>query len=189
MERISRRKAIGKIAAASLAVGAVESLSDTSSALAQRSSGASSWSHGNSTVVESPENVARTSHIGRGVAFEMVSGGSSFFHTPITTPVIMNAARAKLDRVFVLFDGEGLLWSVHVWDGPAKIAGFDNLRKESRVGKAYDLSYFAFNLPSPKEIGFGLNISFLFRAAARIDPPGPTTFLFRVFSVGADFRF
>jgi len=46
--------------------------------------------HGNALTVESPENLDRVGHFGWGADIAIRPGKSSWFHIPLSTPVIIN---------------------------------------------------------------------------------------------------
>jgi hypothetical protein len=92
MRRISRRKAIA-LTAVPLALGGIL----TSPTAQAQAPGAifASWSHGNVTVAENPENIVSSMHVGSGPVFFMSPGSSSWFHAPISTPVVTNSAHGQ----------------------------------------------------------------------------------------------
>lgn len=66
---------------------------------------------------------------GGGVTWRGKGGTSNWFHISVPTPVIDDDVRVRLERVFVLFsiDRWAQVQSVHVFDGPYRIATFDGL--------------------------------------------------------------
>jgi hypothetical protein len=147
-----------------------------------------SWAHGNALTVENPESLAEIRHMGWGTDMRVRPGQGSWFHIPVPTPVIVNDVRAKLARVFVMFDsepGQGRIRNVHVFDGPNRIAEFNDLSLSGHHSGGLDGSN-QFDLPTPHEVLWGIGVTFFFQAAVGIDsaiPPPPLL----VASGGGDF--
>lgn len=147
-----------------------------------------SWTHGNSIVVENPENLARVGHFGWGGDMLIQPGKGSWFHIPVPTPVIVNDVRTRLLRVFLLFridPGQGEIRNVHVYDGVGKFQAFDGLHLQGDHGGGLDGSN-TFNLPTPHTVVFGIGISFFFQAAVGFDSAIPPAHLI-VSTAGGDF--
>ena len=83
------------------------------------------WVHGSIVEAENPVTVERKK--GWGAQF----GGRSqinWFHIPLTIPTVLDGARPQLAKIFVLYrTNKAVVKSVHVFDGPRKIRGFDGL--------------------------------------------------------------
>src|SRR3954453_23146807 len=84
------------------------------------------WSHGHSVQ---PENPAPT--VGRvGWAGQIKHPASQgWYHLAIPTPVIVTDIRLRIDSAMIQFSAgnQGIVRSVHVYDGPTRIAHQDNL--------------------------------------------------------------
>jgi hypothetical protein len=147
------------------------------------------WVHGNALTVETPSNCAAINHQGWGTDLFIKSGTQTWFHIPISTPVLINNVRAQLVRVFILFEtnpGDGFISNVHVYDGSFKPQEFNNLHLEGPHRTGLDGAN-TFTLAQPHSVAFGIGISFHFVAAVGIDSAvGP--FLVRVATAGADFN-
>jgi len=125
-----------------------------------------------------------------GATFQGRVGTSNWFHVPISTPVIIAGTRAKLLRVWVMFQcGDGTVSDadlagcnvtrIDVWDGPNRI---------HRVGpvKLFGEHRFTFDtnnmhdLPAPQpDIFFGVELAVQVSFSANL----PVTFA----SAGCDF--
>jgi hypothetical protein len=147
------------------------------------------WVHGNALTVETPGNCAAILHKGWGTDLLINSGTETWFHIPISTPVLINDVRAQLVRVFILFEttpGDGFIGNVHVYDGAFNPQQFNdlNLAGEHRTGLD---GANTFTLAQPHTVAFGIGISFRFVAAVGFDSAvGP--FLVRIATAGADFN-
>jgi hypothetical protein len=147
-----------------------------------------SWTHGNSLTVETPPNLASIVHIGWGTILRFIPGKSSWCHIPIPTPVIMNDVRAKVQKMFLLFnckEGEGSIRNIHIYDGPFRIDVRDDIRLSGDHGGGID-SINTITLPTPHEVAWGMSISFLFQAAIGFDTSIPPPML-TITTAGADF--
>jgi hypothetical protein len=146
------------------------------------------WVHGNALTVETPDNCAAIHHQGWGTDLLIKPGTQTWFHIPISTPVLINNARAQLVRVFILFEsklGDGFISNVHVYDGASKPQEFNGLHLEGPHRSGIDGAN-TFTLARPHSVAFGIGITFRFVAAVGIDSVvGP--FLVRVATAGADF--
>ena len=134
------------------------------------------WVHGTSVEPEYPV----PSLVRKGWGTQIVGNGSVFlkpgptldyewfgppsvwnwFHFALTTPVIIDDARPRLTRCFVLFRAD-VAWvrAVHVWDANRKVAEFDT----SGINLTGDYMQIGtdntFTLSTPEVISFGLGIS------------------------------
>jgi hypothetical protein len=143
-----------------------------------------SWSPGIAFMpAEFPSDMAQVNGIGwsdivglrqsGGATFQGKVGTSNWFHVPIATPVIVAGVRAKLVRVFVMFQsgiqpepgGIGAAFragcnvtDVHVWDGPNRIHMFGpfNLFGEHRFKLSPSNVH---NLPVPTDIFWGVELA------------------------------
>jgi hypothetical protein len=142
-----------------------------------------SWTHGNSVVVEQPENLSSIQRSGWGTDLLFIPGGASWCHIPIPTPVIMNDQRANVQNLFLLFEcsTEGSIRQVHIWDGSILVQQFNDINLEGDH-TGVDASS-TFTLGSPHQVSFGMSISFRFQASP--DNTAPT--LLKITSAGADF--
>lgn len=88
-----------------------------------------------------------------------------WFHFGIPTPVISAGSRARLLRVFTMWDAtDGVLpLAMHVWDGPSRVATlpFASGRGRSGLAGTGDLvdGITRFNLPAPHTVIFGIGLS------------------------------
>lgn len=140
-----------------------------------------SWVHG--TAFAPPEEPAsglyRVDNIwgtdivglrrGWGIFFLGQPGTANWFHVSIPTPTIIEGARVRLQRVFVLFSA-GIstatsagqsganITDIHVWDGPNRIATFGtfNLFGQHRTRVEGGNT---FNVNARPEIFLGVGIS------------------------------
>jgi hypothetical protein len=103
-----------------------------------------------------------------------------WFHFPLPTPVIVADRRSRLLRVFCLWEARpgAAPCCVHVWDGPNRKAAFA-ITPNSTGSPNLVEGVTQFNLPTPPEVQFGVNISL----GAFFSADADLTF----FSAGADF--
>lgn len=145
-----------------------------------------SWVHGNALVLENPEYVARVGHYGWGADMQVKPGKGAWFHVALPTPVIVGDVRARLLRVFLLFDAEvGSIRQVTVWDGSSPIQEFTDLFATGEHRRGPDRAN-TFNLTNPHSVAFGVGISFYFVASIGFDSLIPPSRLI-VGSAGADY--
>jgi uncharacterized protein DUF6623 len=147
-----------------------------------------SWTHGNSLTVETPPNLASIVHIGWGTILRFIPGKSSWCHIPIPTPVIMNDIRAKVQKMFLLFNckiGDGEIRNIHIYDGPNRIFVKDGIHLSGDHSLGLD-GVNTVTLPSLHEVLWGMSISFFFQAAQGIDSTIPPPML-TITTAGADF--
>src|SRR6266700_955815 len=147
------------------------------------------WIQGNALTVESPAAVVQTLHIGWGTVVYGVLGKSSWFHIPVPSPVVINDARPRLTKVFLMFDvgaGMGYISNVHLYDGPYNFKQFNGLYL---VGdhRTYLDGANTLVLDAPQTIYLALGISFHFQFAACFDG-GCATPWFTISSAGGDFH-
>lgn len=149
------------------------------------------WSHGNSTILEVPENLINNGDcvrsllrnrgwgaiIGFGTSSSSCVGvpNSLWVHTPVPTPVLLNNVRSKVIKILVSHKGTATINAVRVYDGNTLIGSFttqwtgDHLNQHSSVA-----------LPNPLEVKYGLSVSL------RIT--NNTGSQMEIASVGADFQ-
>jgi hypothetical protein len=145
-----------------------------------------SWVHGNALTVESPGNLASVGHFGWGGDMMIIPGRSSWFHIPLSTPVIIGDIRSKVQTLFLLFKSEsGSIRNVHVYDGSFKVQEFNGLQFEGEHRVSLD-GQNTFKLSTPHTVIFGMGISFFFVANIGFDTPIPPARLI-VASAGGDF--
>jgi hypothetical protein len=144
-----------------------------------------SWAHGNALTVESPENLMRVGYLGWGAHMQVRESKSTWFHIPIPTPVIVGGKRTSINRVFLLFETEGTIDKVHVYDGPSKIEEFNNLSRQGNhlltLGNRN-----TFPLTFPHNVKWGIGISFFFTATGGFEGSSAGSRLI-LGSAGADF--
>lgn len=142
-----------------------------------------SWSPGIAFMpAEIPSDMVQVNGIGwsdvlglrqsGGATFKGMVGTSNWFHVPIATPVIISDTRAKLVRVFVMFqcgsqaavtnNNANLagcnIKRVDVWDGAGRIQRFGpfNLFGDHRTRFGTSNS---FQMPTPPDIFFGIELA------------------------------
>ena len=114
------------------------------------------WTHGNSIQPEDPAlTVGRVGWAGQ--IKHLNSGG--WYHISIPTSVIVTDIRLRVDAVLIFFSTgtQGVIQSVHVYDGRTKIAGNDNVAisgtNQLRRFPVRDLT------GTPPSVNFGIGIS------------------------------
>jgi Family of unknown function (DUF6623) len=105
-----------------------------------------------------------------GTTFKGKSGTSIWFHVPIATPVIIKGVRAKLLRVFVMFqcgdpaaqiatNAGANVTDIHVWDGGTRIKTFGGFQLFGEHRFKLDTSNTRdMGTPAP-EVSFGIEIA------------------------------
>jgi hypothetical protein len=169
-----------------------------------------SWTHGNSLVVEDPGEYVNIRHRGWGtelyyypVAWPSDSDqpGSrlSICHIPIPTPGVVNGETALLARVYYLFRTQGpiSLISIDVWDG-INVVYSRNLLEDQLHGKALTKGdflesvdfYNQTTIPGSYHVQTGINLSLSVEVDA-VDPnnPDPDAPMLSISAAGADFAF
>ncbi|MDP3700125.1 MAG: hypothetical protein Q8R72_04390 [Hylemonella sp.] len=161
-----------------------------------------SWIHGNAVQLEDPSGIL-VKKVGMGTEMQFntlvpgISPPGTWCHIAIPSPVIVNDARLKLQKVFLLFQTgqHAAIDNLHIFDGPRRIFMQDvvpgrnsSARRTGNHMQAIDAQN-TFTLPAPVEISFGVSISFTFRPVAlttslgRADPEGKLL----ITTAGADF--
>jgi hypothetical protein len=146
-----------------------------------------SWVHGNALTAESPEHLAQIGHHGWGADVHVKPGRGCWFHIPLPTPVIVDNARVRLQRVFVLFKsdpGAGEIRNLHVYDGAAKPQEFNDLHLSGEHRHGLDCTNW-FELTTPHPVEWGIGISFFFQATIGFAQTPPARLI--VASAGADY--
>lgn len=124
---------------------------------------------------------------GGGKSFRGRDNQSNWFHFCIPTPVILNDARAKLQKVFVLFNADSVVsvTDVHVWDGPRQIyasnmpSGVSGRHDGSAGFSDLQPNITSWDIPDQPEVLFGVVIS----VRVQFTDEGNITFT----AAGADF--
>ena len=117
---------------------------------------------------------------------QVAPGKVSWFHAALPTPVIIDGVRAKLTRVFLMFEAEqGSIRDVHVYDGSSKVQEFSGLNLSGEHRISLD-GVNTFNLTAPHTVRFGIGVSFLFIADIGFDSQIPPSRLI-LGSAGADY--
>src|SRR2546423_92927 len=128
-----------------------------------------SWTHGNALTVESPEKMNSIGHYGWGADMSVKAGQSTWFHIALPTPVIVGDVRSQLQKVFLLFDGQGgRISQVHVYDGSSKVQEFNDLNLNGEHRLTLDGAN-TFNLATSHTVVWGIGITFLFTADIGFD--------------------
>ncbi len=115
-----------------------------------------SWIHGRTLQIEYPDRIAAESRIGWGAWVEGKPGTINWFHFAIPTPVIINDVRLQIDSVLLVFKTgsiDAIVRDVHVYDGPWRIAVFD------QVNLTGNQPLVRLTLPGTPAVGQGLGIS------------------------------
>lgn len=144
------------------------------------------WVHGNAVIAESPENLAMNVHLGFGTDTQVLAGRDCWFHAPMPTPVILRGQRPKLVRVIILFRadvGGARLQDVHLFDGSSRVVTFDVIEGGDHLIQDETNTL---TVSPPREISFGLGVSFRFEASTFGDNPPQPVF---IGAVGADWEF
>jgi hypothetical protein len=115
-----------------------------------------SWIHGHSMQIEYPDQIASQWRPGFYISIEGKPGTTNWFHFAIPTPVIVNDVRLRIDAVMLRFatgSVDSFVRDVHVYDGEARIAAFND------VYLSGDNGFAKFDLPERPEVLWGLGIS------------------------------
>ena len=140
-----------------------------------------SWIHGHSMQVEYPDRLARHERLGWGTVVEGNPGTSNWFHFAIPTPVVLNDVRLQADSIMVCFNVESvdaIIENVHVYDGPNRIATFENINLQPEE------PFVRLTLPDTPTMGLALGLSL--GVAFGVEPVNHTM----MFSaIGCDFVF
>lgn len=160
-----------------------------------------SWSPGIAFMpAENPANMVPTSGFpwtdivglrqSGGATFQGKVGTGNWFHVPIATPVIVADLRAKLIRIFVMFqcgdpnapndaDLAGAnVTDIHVWDGPNRIQMFGPFKLFGEHRFRLDTNN-THVLPNVIDVSFGIEIG----VHVQFSQNFPVTFA----AAGADF--
>jgi hypothetical protein len=150
------------------------------------------WVHGTAVQVEYPDRLDQVLRRGFHTRIEGKAGTGNWLHFPISTPVVgtyrrldvisgweTNYRRYRLDKVFISFRSgstDARVTSVHVYDGPTRIAAFDNLNLFG------EQSMREFVIPGSPAVSQGICVSLGVQF-------GSTLRWMELQSVGADFYF
>jgi hypothetical protein len=133
------------------------------------------WTHGHGLQSENP--AFAVGRVGWGGQIKQL-GSQGWYHVAIPTPVIVTDIRLRLDSAVVQFSGggQGVIHSVHVYDGKNRIAAQDdlNLRGVDQV--------FRFSLPDRPPVQWGVGISMSISLGT-----DPGNAWLEIHSCGADF--
>ncbi|HEY2912714.1 MAG TPA: hypothetical protein VGK21_05100 [Candidatus Angelobacter sp.] len=152
-----------------------------------------SWVHGNAVVVEDPPaddgGLYFFNHFGWGTQIVIGPGSSRWFHVALPTPVILDAKRLKVIRVFLQLRIErlGSLDGADLWDGDTKVATITDFKDKPDVQFPGILT---FELFEPLACQRGLGLSFHLEAQSYAngnfvdDKNAP---MFVIGSAGADY--
>ena len=120
------------------------------------------WTHGTSVAVQTP-CAAQVTRLGFYTRVDGSGGISCWFHFAIPTTVILSDRRLQIDRVMLNFSTNGArVTSVHVYDGPTRIAMNDNLNLSG------DHGFEPFYVPGRPQVNWGIGVSVLVQFS--IDP-------------------
>ena len=115
-----------------------------------------SWIHGRTLQIEYPDRIAAEDRVGWGALVEGKPGTINWFHFAIPTPVIINDVRLQIDSVLLVFKTgsiDAIVRDVHIYDGPWRIAVFD------QVNLTGNQPLVRLTLPGTPYVGQGLGIS------------------------------
>jgi hypothetical protein len=161
-----------------------------------------SWAHGNAVVTELPSGLL-VRHWGGGTELQFIfaanqSPPTAWCHIPIPTPVIVNDARLKVRKLFLLFKTgqHAAIDSVHVFDGPNRIhaedfkpgGGGNGPRRSGNHSNGISVAN-TITLPADHPVQWGMSIAFKLAPVAittsspPVDPEGTVL----ITSAGADF--
>jgi hypothetical protein len=146
------------------------------------------WSHGNSVIVETPENLASDRRFGFGADMQIKVGKDCWIHASMPTPVILGGRRPKLVRVLILFTtgkpGGAGLKELHIFDGNNRI----HVHSQTAAGEHLTLSDAnIFALPS-LQLSFALGISMRWQHSLFFPANAPSQQIF-IAALGADYEF
>jgi len=150
-----------------------------------------SWVHGNALVPESSENIIDFSHFGWGTDVTMKPGKGTWFHVPLPTPAIIDGLRAKVTRVFLLYETDSVtIRQVHIYDGPWILEEQNSLQLFKGDFRKSIVPANTYTLKEPRTVRSGIGISFFVLADASFGLSGgseapPTQF--SIAAAGAEF--
>ncbi len=148
--KLSGMGVLGGVTAGALAPGKVQA-ADPPIAVSY-----ASWIHGRTLQIEYPDRIAAQDRNGWAAWVEGNPGTTNWFHFSIPTPVIINDVRMQIDSVMLIFKTgsvDAVVRDVHVYDGPWRIAVFD------QVNLTGNQPLVRLTLPGTPAVGQGLGIS------------------------------
>jgi hypothetical protein len=150
MLRLSGMGVLGGVAATALTPGKAHAGAATANIVY------ASWIHGHSMQIEYPDRIADLWRAGFYARLEGKPGTENWFHFAIPTPVIIDDARLRIDAAMLRFatgSVDAFVRDVHVYDGEARIAAFNDVYLSENNGFA------KFALPERPEVRWGIGIS------------------------------
>ncbi len=148
------------------------------------------WIHGVAVKPEYNDNINKSSYKGWGSNFLCENGKDNWFHVALSTPVIINGARPKLSKIYLLFStehggiGEINIRSIHLYDGKHKVRSLDSLNLSGDHSSAIDATN-TIALTPPITIQSGLGISIGVSVPIGIGPS--SSFPVKFATIGAEF--
>lgn len=144
------------------------------------------WVHGNVAEAEAPWNLESTAVRGWGIFFTGKENSFNWFHIPISTPVITESTRVRLEKFFLRFKtfGDCTINNIHVWDGNTRIIAKDGLSLSGDHLSTYELGINAFDV-SPL-IGMSTGMEIAVGVKFGVKSPGSPKIQFS--TAGADFH-
>lgn len=153
------------------------------------------WVSGNAVRSQDSGPWLNQIHFGWGTHFKTALGpedpadigkNALWFHIPITTPVIIDDVRPKLNKIFVCYKtiGNAKLKAIHIYDGNLKVGEFEQLSLQGDHPHIDINANNSWEVKPPKSIGTGLGISVLVWFGLTKDGIIPE---FVFYTAGADF--
>jgi uncharacterized protein DUF6623 len=116
------------------------------------------WVHAAVVQAENPVEVVVKK--GWGIHFGERKVVENWFHFPIPTLSTVDNRQVNLLRVFVLYRTEGaVIRSIHLYDGPKRIKGFEDLfHKGDHSGSIDDENCWSLSPAEPITYGIGISV-------------------------------
>ncbi|HET7536395.1 MAG TPA: DUF6623 family protein [Candidatus Didemnitutus sp.] len=144
------------------------------------------WTHGTAFQAEDPGALESTQRFGWGTQFFIRPGVATWFHVALTTPVIIDDARPKLEKVFVFYKAVGVtIRELHVYDGLGRVRAFEGFSHEGDHSGGLD-KLNTWVIDPGLTIRYGLGLSVGVQASIGFDSVIKCGLLFT--TAGADFR-
>jgi hypothetical protein len=165
------------------------------------------WAHGNAVEVESQDRniIQSQQRLGPGAQIRVWGAlHSTWMHIGVPTPAVLSGAKARLLRVFFLYEvvdpepippfdpqtglistASGHFSEVRVFDGPILVETFPNLRLAGSHPTTLDTAN-TFVLPQPHPVTLGIGVSAKFDANGGGDVP--LAVAVAITAAGADFE-